>query len=80
MKNDLVSLEDFYHRIFTTEDFYHKIWGIGDHYQKKRGMFFETSYVLVSGRSTREKPSLSPLCLLLSDILLGFRLRGDSGY
>jgi hypothetical protein len=25
--------------------------GIGDHYQKKRGMFFETSYLLLSGRT-----------------------------
>jgi hypothetical protein len=35
------------------EEFGHKIWGIGigDHYQKKRGMFFETSYFLLSGRS-----------------------------
>ena len=48
MKNGLV----------CQEDFYHKIWGVGDHYQKKRGMFFETSYVLVSGRSTRKKPSI----------------------
>ena len=31
-------------------NFDHKIWGIGigDHYQKKRGMFVETSYLLLS--------------------------------
>jgi hypothetical protein len=28
--------------------FDHKIWGIGDHYQKKREMFVETSYLLLS--------------------------------
>jgi|BarGraNGADG00212_2_1021979.scaffolds.fasta_scaffold12775_1 hypothetical protein len=32
----------------------HKIWGIRDHYQKKCGMFFETSYVWLSGRTKRK--------------------------
>ena len=33
-------------------EFNHKTWGIGivDHYHEKRGMFFETSYLLSSGR------------------------------
>jgi hypothetical protein len=30
------------------QDFDHKIWGIGDPYQKKREMFVETSYLLLS--------------------------------
>jgi hypothetical protein len=32
-------------------EFNHKTWGIGivDHYHEKRGMFFETSYLLTSG-------------------------------
>ena len=30
------------------QDFDHKIWGIGDLYQKKREMFVETSYLLLS--------------------------------
>jgi hypothetical protein len=40
MKKDLV----------CQQDFDHKIWGIGigDHYQKKREMFVETSYLLLS--------------------------------
>jgi len=34
-------------------EFNHKTWGIGivDHYHEKRVMFFETSYLLLSGRS-----------------------------
>ena len=38
------------HNLVCQEDLDQKIWGcgIGDHYQKKRGMFFETSYLLLS--------------------------------
>jgi hypothetical protein len=38
------------HNLVCQEDLDPKIWGcgIGDHYQKKRGMFFETSYLLHS--------------------------------
>jgi hypothetical protein len=35
----------------VSRGFDHKIWGIGDHYQKKRGMFFEISYLLLTGRT-----------------------------
>jgi hypothetical protein len=38
MKNGLV----------CQQDFDHKRWGIGDPYQKKREMFVETSYLLLS--------------------------------
>jgi len=38
------------HNFVCQEDLDPKIWGIGlgDHYQKKCGMFFETSYLLLS--------------------------------
>ena len=49
------------------EDFGHKIWRIGDHYKKKRGMYFETSFLLLTERqpdSIRTKNNLSSLRML----------------